>query len=167
MTKAELRSQARRGGGPVDLVPTLGDEPAWVSARTIAGYVAFGGEIPVDGPLEEARRRGVRVVLPTVTGTGIVLRLDTARAPGWRNIPEPTGALVAPEEVDFFLVPGVAFDALGGRLGRGGGHYDRLLHETRAVLVGVAWWCQVVPMVPVEAHDVRMHRVLTERGWIR
>ncbi|MCA9516375.1 MAG: hypothetical protein KC635_15645 [Myxococcales bacterium] len=72
----------------------------------------------------------------------------------------PLAALAA------LVVPGLAFDAAGGRLGQGGGFYDRLLGglATRPRLVGLAFAAQVVPSVPREAHDVLMDTVVTEGG---
>jgi 5-formyltetrahydrofolate cyclo-ligase len=64
------------------------------------------------------------------------------------------------------LVPGVAFDLHGGRLGRGKGYYDRLLKELRGTTCGVAFDQQVVEAIPVEPHDVRLDHVLTPTRWI-
>jgi 5-formyltetrahydrofolate cyclo-ligase len=65
--------------------------------------------------------------------------------------------------VDLALVPGLAFDASGRRLGHGGGHFDRLLARTAGLRAGVAFEVQMVRRVPVDAHDVNMDAVITDK----
>ncbi len=74
-----------------------------------------------------------------------------------------------PEEVEIAVVPGVAFDVVGGRLGQGGGHYDRLLGflDVDCDRVGFCFSCQVVPFVPCEEHDEPVDLVVTERALYR
>ena len=88
-------------------------------------------------------------------------------APGRWSVPEPAAPRwVAAEDVDLALVPGLAFDAAGGRLGHGGGYYDRLLARAEpriACRAGIAWACQIVDRVPTGPHDVRMDWVVTEK----
>ena len=96
------------------------------------------------------------------TGQDIVL--DTA--PGYRGIPEPAAELprVAIEDVDWVLVPGVAFDIHGRRLGYGGGYYDRLLALLRPGVLRVAgaFDLQVVAQVPAAPHDLIVDVIVTE-----
>ena len=83
------------------------------------------------------------------------------------GVPEPIPKFrewVEPEALDLVLVPGVAFDRKGGRLGFGKGYYDRFLSKTSALRMGVAFSAQVIPDVPTEPHDVPMHTLLTENG---
>jgi 5-formyltetrahydrofolate cyclo-ligase len=92
-------------------------------------------------------------------------------APGMLGILEPPEDLrrrpekrIDAERLDLVMVPGAAFDARGGRIGRGKGYYDRLLRRTRpdALRVGVAFQCQIFPGVPMQEHDVFMDKVITE-----
>lgn len=78
-------------------------------------------------------------------------------------------AVVPAAEVDVVIVPGLAFDATGARLGRGAGFYDRFLARlsARTVTIGVAFSVQVVPRVPIETHDVRVRFVATGEGVVR
>lgn len=69
------------------------------------------------------------------------------------------------EELPLLIVPGLAFDPQGGRLGMGGGWYDRYMKQARCA-IGVAFDCQIVPEVPLETHDVHVDGVVSERCWI-
>jgi 5-formyltetrahydrofolate cyclo-ligase len=87
--------------------------------------------------------------------------------PGYRGIPEPTGPVVDLAVIECAIVPGVAFDLDGGRLGRGGGHYDRLLAAlpTTCLRIGLAFSCQIVPRVPMDTHDQAVDVVVSDRAY--
>lgn len=142
----------------------------------VAGYLATPEEIDVSACLAIALRRGAEVWLP---------RLESARAgrmhfapaaePMRRNvygIPEPTHARrIGARWLQLVLVPLVAIDASGTRLGMGGGFYDRALAWRRLRrrwsgprLVGIAHSSQCVPLIPSLPHDIRLDALLTERG---
>ncbi|MBI9019876.1 MAG: 5-formyltetrahydrofolate cyclo-ligase [Verrucomicrobia bacterium] len=78
------------------------------------------------------------------------------------GIPEPANPIFAPEEIDLILVPGVAFDHSGNRIGRGGGFYDRLLPQYRAVRAGICFGFQCLERIPAEPHDCKMNLIVTE-----
>jgi len=86
---------------------------------------------------------------------------------GLHGIREPRAECppVALNQLDLLLVPGLAFDLRGHRLGRGKGVFDRLLAAASGVRVGVAFDCQIVEAVPVEPHDARVDFVLTPTRW--
>ena len=86
--------------------------------------------------------------------------------PGAFQIPEPGCGtpVLPPEAFDLAIVPAVAFDREGYRLGRGGGYYDRYLEQTNCVKAGLCFESFLLPSVPHEAHDVRMDRIFTEEG---
>jgi 5-formyltetrahydrofolate cyclo-ligase len=143
-------------------------------ARTVASYSAVGYEVPTDGLRHALEDRGVRVALPRVAEGALVLHQiapGQTPSPGYRGIPEPDAdhPRVSPEEIDLFVVPGVLFDRLGNRLGRGGGHYDRLLAAARpdANRVGLCYADHVVDSVPVEPWDAPVDVVVTDREVIR
>lgn len=121
------------------------------------------------GPLRE---RGIRTLFPRVRGPELELvaasDLMTLEL-GYRGVREPSGPRIDPGVVDVAVVPGVAFDPHGGRLGHGGGHYDRLLARLPepCLRVGVCFACQVVPRVPRAAHDEPVDVVITERARYR
>jgi 5-formyltetrahydrofolate cyclo-ligase len=83
------------------------------------------------------------------------------------QIEEPTGdAVTDPAEIEVIVVPAVAFDRKGNRLGRGKGFYDRLLSTTRATTIGVGYDFQVFDELPVEEHDIPMDMVITQNNVI-
>jgi 5-formyltetrahydrofolate cyclo-ligase len=124
--------------------------------------------------LSEAIATGKAAALPAfVPGTSVYTArriLDPTRdlVPGKFGIREP--ALSCPEvalnRLDLVLVPGIAFDVSGGRLGRGKGFYDRLLPAVNGLKCGVAFDEQIVDAVPVGPMDVRLNCILTPTRWI-
>jgi 5-formyltetrahydrofolate cyclo-ligase len=143
--------------------------PELRSVRTVLLYAATPVEADPAALIEPLRGRGVRLLYPRVRGDelDLVAAADLAALEhGFRGIREPVGPRVDPEAVDVALVPGVAFDPCGGRLGHGGGHYDRLLGQLRddGVRIGVCFACQVVPRVPLEDHDEAVDLVVTEHA---
>ncbi len=153
----------------------LEDDPAFRAARTIFSYLALASE-PDLVPLVAAHPEK-RWAFPRVTQEDRLVFHEMADPreglAGPHLIVEPDPEKhpeVAPEKADLILVPGVGFDpATGARLGRGKGHYDRFLasalaHGKPPRLVGVAFSTQLAGLVE-EAHDIPMHRILTDAGW--
>lgn len=145
----------------------------WMSARlpgTVAAYLAMEDEVPVE-PLF-ARLPGWRWVLPRVEEDGS-LTLRDREAPRERHRwgmeqPVDRGPAIPVHEVDLILVPGLAFDRSGRRLGRGKGYYDRLLAGRRrdCLAVGVTVGSRLVELVPTEDHDLRVDLLVTDEGVI-
>ena len=154
----------------------LRSEP-WNRSGCVALYIAVRGETDAAPLLQNAWESGKTVLLPVCSPeTKGVMRLrpcpgPEALRPGLYGIPEPVvdenGAPAPPP--DLVIVPGVAFTDRGGRLGQGGGYYDRLLaapEHARAFRMGLAYGFQLLPALPVEAWDCAMHAVATEKGII-
>jgi 5-formyltetrahydrofolate cyclo-ligase len=152
-----------------DRAPSL---PGLDGAATVLLYApAFPEEIDTRPLLLAALATGKRLVLPRVDRRAQRLRLyriddpDRDLAPGTLGIPEPwpDRPELAPAEVDWVLVPGLAFDARGYRLGRGAGHYDRLLPTLRpdAPRWALALTLQLVAALPTEPHDQPLDGLLT------
>jgi 5-formyltetrahydrofolate cyclo-ligase len=146
--------------------------PGFAEAETVLLYVtAFPEEIATGPMLDQALARGKRLVCPRVDRVERRLRLfqidDPKRdlTPGTLGIPEPRTDCpeVEPGVVDWALVPGLAFDAQGYRVGRGAGHYDRLLPTLRpdAPRWALILDCQWVEDLPVEPHDVPVDGVVS------
>lgn len=148
--------------------------PQYQLARTIMWYLDTRSEVRTRPSLAQALTREKRIIVPYCQGSELGLySLKTIEecAPGAWQIPEPAMHLredldkrVMPQELDFILVPGVAFDRTGGRLGNGYGYYDRLLAQVRSdtLLVGISFESQVLEALPLAPHDIRMDRVITE-----
>ncbi|HSC23284.1 MAG TPA: 5-formyltetrahydrofolate cyclo-ligase [Casimicrobiaceae bacterium] len=151
----------------------IGEDALFVRAQTVLLTLPFRSEWNALRVVERALASGKIVAAPRVDAATRMLRAyrieDPARdvETGYRGIPEPraTGAEIALASVDWVLVPGVAFDARGHRLGYGGGFYDRLLPivpQTAARVAG-AFEMQVVERVPTAPHDVAVDMIVTER----
>lgn len=145
----------------------------WLSARlpgTVSAFLAMPGEVDVS-PLF-TRLPGWRWVLPRVEQDGSMTfrDRDLPRETHRFGMEQPTGsgASIPIHEIDVFLTPGLAFDRSGGRLGKGGGFYDRVLVEMRsdALAVGVTVTRRVVDEVPMRSHDRPVDLVATEEGVI-
>ena len=133
--------------------------------------MASGSELSLDDFARTWLQLGGTLVCPRVTGQGhMSLRRLCAfeeLEPGFRGLLEPpTASDEFPcEALDLLLVPGLAFDRHGGRLGQGGGYYDRLLATGRPKqILGIAFSAQIIPQVPMSTYDVRVDGVLTEAG---
>lgn len=162
MTKQELRLQMREafklhkdenGAEIWDRIEAL---PEFTGAHTILIYMALPDEVPTQGFID--RWNGTkRFVIPQVRGLDLGLKeYDPERlAPGYRDISEPTDEAldVRPEEIDLALIPGVAFDRKGHRMGRGKGFYDRFLPALHCPTVAVCQRWRIVESVPTDPWD--------------
>ncbi len=140
--------------------------PCIVSARTILMYCSLPDEVDTHDALDRLVEMGKCVLLPQVTGRdSMCLRVYRGRndlREGAFHISEPQGPVfTAYDEVDVAVVPGVAFDRNGHRLGRGRGYYDRLLPQLlHTYKIGVCFDFQKVDEVPTGPYDVVMDEVL-------
>lgn len=137
----------------------------------LGAYVAVGGEISVAPTVGQARALGWEIAWPRVQEDAPLSfhPADEARlAPGHRGIPEPP-ANTPPTRPDLLLVPLVAADLAGNRLGQGGGHYDRTLAVARShgpiLAIGVCWDVQIVDSLPIEAWDQPLDAIATPTGF--
>ena len=148
---------------------------AYRRSRVVMAYVSFGSEFQTGDVIRHALDAGKTLVLPRINRATRALEMYEVREPardlepGVWGILEPGPdrcARVELDIVDVVLVPGLAFDARGRRLGYGGGYYDRLLGglAARPPLVAGAFEAQMVGAVPIGAHEVPMDIVVTEGG---
>lgn len=148
--------------------------PEYQSAGTVLYYVDVRSEVRTRDYLRTALGHHKRIVIPYCVADALELFLLTSMdqlAVGMYRILEPRTELrslgaskVRVEELDLIVVPGVAFDREGGRLGHGKGYYDKLLEHARpdTPLIALAFECQLFPHIPMQSHDVYMDRVVTE-----
>ena len=140
---------------------------------TVMVYMALPQEVQTTRIIAQARLWQKRVAVPVVHGNSLAaveLPDDPAQLRRGRfGILEPYGTqvVIPPEEIGYIIVPGVAFDPRGGRLGFGKGYYDRFLSRLPATTYrcGLAFGIQVVPCVPQTSHDICMHGIVTEQGF--
>lgn len=143
--------------------------PEVASARVVAAYAGTGTELPTLPLLDALAGRGVTVLLPVLLPDDALAwgRYDGALVAGRRGLLKPPVADAALASADVVVAPGVAYDAAGGRLGRGGGSYDRALAGVTVPVVGIALDTEVVDEVPVEEHDRRVDVVVTPTRVLR
>lgn len=180
--RSELRAARRAldpAAGMARAAAVLGfatSDAALRRAEALAGYVAVDGELDVGPLLSHFARAGVQILLPRVSASGPLELVASdpgaipAALPGQIHRPAgPPAKLAQLPPSGVILAPCVAADRSGTRLGRGGGHYDRLLpllQERGWHCVAVSHTEQVCDQLPHEPHDVRLERILTESGWI-
>ena len=177
MTKRELRQRIRtqkRRLSATELAVMSEDIcskvlalASWQEAGTLLLYYPLPDEVDVRLLIKDAFESGKKVLLPVVKGDELELHLYEGEASlkeGAFGIMEPTGPLFAPihyDEIELAIIPGMAFDSAGHRLGRGKGYYDRLLPNLRdAKLIGVCFPFQFLEEVPAEAHDISVCKVI-------
>lgn len=147
----------------VQLWAELAELPQYTDATVVMAFAALATEPDTDGLHARLARDGKRLLLPRVEPAGLVAvpAAATTRR-GAFGIVEPLGDPVDPSTIDLVVVPGVAFTTDGWRLGHGKAYYDRFLPTApQAFTVGACFAEQLVDELPVQAHDVRLHRVLS------
>lgn len=141
----------------------------FVAGSIITLYAAKGSEVATARIDAAARALGLVVAYPRVIGRARALAfhavaLDQLSDARW-GLREPSAdaAMVALEDISAFVVPGLAFDRAGGRIGWGQGHYDATFAAApNALRIGLAYECQLVDSVAREPHDVALHFIITE-----
>lgn len=149
--------------GSETIVSRIAGLPEWKAAGTVLAYSPLPGEVDLRSLF---KADGKRIALPLVEGDHLRLKeySEGSMVPGYAGILEPPADApeIDPSEIDLAFIPGVAFDAEGGRLGRGKGYYDRLLPLLDCPLVGVAFSWQMVDKVPTDPWDAKMDMVVTD-----
>ena len=178
-----LENSAKRMGGQIAALP------AFREAEYVMLYHSFKNEAGTLPLIQYCLNTNKKVVLPLVVKTSApegeavagdsILELQAyqipgldALKPGSMVIMEPDPLLCAPVDpamIDLIVVPGVAFDAVGGRIGYGKGCYDRFLPQLLddVPVIGLAYDFQVLPRVPQNADDIRMDLIVTEKGILK
>lgn len=160
---AAYRTEADRAMAQIALEWSL-----WRQAGSVFLYCSVGSEAGTAGLIAAALMQGKKVYLPRCVRRGemklIRLRNEAELRAGRYGIPEPAGN----EEIcgipDLCIVPGLAFDASGARLGYGGGYYDRYLAAAKPVAAALAYPCQMAARLPVCGHDVPVNYIITPAG---
>ena len=163
-------SESERAAMAASLTKALLQFPAYPKARKIMAYLSLPGEADLDDFLRAALAEGKEIYVPVCLPdfqmeAGRLLDTEQfAKGPyGLRDLP-PGYESARPEDLDLLLVPAVAVDISGHRLGRGAGYYDRFLSRvSQEKRVAVVWDFQLTETVPAEAHDLSVGAVITEK----
>lgn len=185
MDKSQLRKEISQKRRTLDddfvkaasetIVGTLKNLSELRSANIVMSYMPHGKEVdinPLNGwILDQGKILCLpRVISPTEMEARIVTSLKHGLSNGSFGIMEPTAdnQLIENSKIDIVLVPGLAFDKTGNRMGHGAGYYDRFLSNCpkRTLFVGVAYWFQVFDSIPSDLYDVRVHKIVTEKHTI-
>ncbi len=186
MLKSRLRTEVRQRRQAIDLTARRSLDQAInqtvlelvekSGSVSVSAFLPFDGEPDVRPALEILSQRGVQIVLPVIIDAPTAPRLQfrswhpAARlGRNFFGIEEPDeGEVVLPQDLDLVLLPLVAWDECGHRLGMGAGYYDRALaavaDRSCPLRVGIAYEVQKVPQLPADPWDVRLHQVITENG---
>jgi 5-formyltetrahydrofolate cyclo-ligase len=141
---------------------------AFNDARSIALYKAIAGEVDLETLFSACWDLGKRTAIPVFNAALNAYELahiepETRYITGHYGIREPANPSMRPQEpVDLIIVPGVAFDTKGNRLGRGGGYYDRILAGFLGIKAAAAFEFQLFPDIPHEAGDIPVDCIVTE-----
>ena len=164
LSRGERRRRSRR------IQQKLARRAYFREAATILFYASLPEEVDTWALMREALRQGKRVLIPKVRGRQLVpaevKRLSTGLKRGAYGIREPQVRIqtVRPSDIDLVIVPGLAFDGKGRRLGRGKGYYDRFLKKLRGRtrVVGLAFRFQRLRRIPVGTEDVSVNEVVCD-----
>ena len=179
MTREEIRSEVRKRRRALSAIQTVEMSlricekivmlPEYIRARRVMCYAAMPDEVHTQGILWAIRRSGRELYLPVTRPKGwmdaVRVDGDTVFQPNDLGIETPvSGDALPPEQLDLVLVPGIAFDWNGNRLGFGKGYFDRFLARCRCPAIGLAYEAQLVDAIEAEAHDVPMNKIVTEKA---
>ena len=177
MDKATLRKEIRTAkkavpfydklNRSIPIMQQVAQLPQFVAATTVLLYWSMDDEVQTHDFVNQWYNHK-RILLPCIDGDQLLLRQFTgpqSLVPGPQfGIPEPVGPQFTDlDKIDLIIVPGVAFDRNGNRMGRGRGFYDRLLKTTpSAYKIGVAFNFQVFDSIPIDPFDIPIDKVITE-----
>jgi 5-formyltetrahydrofolate cyclo-ligase len=174
--QAHANRKAQENKEPLSeaICDTFMAQPEFVAANTVMVYIDVRTEVRTRQHLPKLLEGGKRIVVPYCVDGELELflleHMDELSI-GMYKILEPKEELrdapakrVDVKELDLIMVPGVAFDPNGARMGHGFGYYDKLLEHARSdtPLVALAFECQIFPEIPTHAHDVFMDKIITE-----
>ena len=172
---ANRNAQADKDGLSKIICDRFMSMPEYTAATTVMFYIDVRSEVRTRHALPDALKSGKRIIVPWCNDQGELELFHLTNmdelAIGMYKILEPKPELrrlpekvVQATDLDVVMVPGVAFDRRGGRMGHGKGYYDKLLQHARpaAPLVALAFECQLFPEIPVADHDIFMDDIITE-----
>lgn len=146
----------------------------WQQSHTVMLYLSFQNEVDTHAIYQQGWQESKTMLLPICAPSGGLMEMSsitsfsvlTPNCYGIDELPAALQQIIAPEEIDLCLIPGIAFDHTGNRLGFGAGYYDRYLPRLRPDVprVALAYECQLSPQtLPVDDYDLPMDYILTEK----
>ena len=177
MTKEQIREEIRNKRENISVIQAaelsarISEKalalPEYKNAQTVLGYASLIGEVRTEALNARVIADGKRLLLPKVVQNGRMEAVEvkdlSALRPGKMRIPEVENGVAAdPAGISLVFVPGIAFDKKGGRIGFGGGYYDKYLPGTKALRIALAFEMQIVEDTFTLAHDQRMDMLITE-----
>ena len=144
---------------------TLKHTSLFQSATHIAFYLSFGSEVVTDFMIDQSLAMGKKILVPKIIDDEFILVEFTdfnSLTKGNMGVREPESVRAFELQPDLIVVPGLAFDKTGHRLGYGKGHYDRFLKHQKGKTIGVAFKEQIVEQLPKEKHDIKLDDVITD-----
>jgi 5-formyltetrahydrofolate cyclo-ligase len=132
--------------------------------KRIACYLSFGSEPVTDSFIKSAKANGIEIACPRVTQDGqmVMAALEEEAMPSKLGFREPNGEIVQAKDLDLIIVPALAIDYQGQRLGRGAGYFDRYLQNYSGPKVALVYDAEFLPEVPSLSHDAPVTRVITQ-----
>lgn len=173
IARRDALPEPERGAASRSIADRVAGLPEARDAAAVMAFWSFGSEVDTAPLIEQFVAEGKTVALPRIEGSEVI---SVAFVPGAATTGTSFGAMepaegrvLDPAELDLVVVPGVAFDRSGNRVGYGAGYYDRFLPRTRAGVpaVAIAFAMQVVPEVPAGRTDRRVDAIVTEAEIIR
>jgi 5-formyltetrahydrofolate cyclo-ligase len=173
-SQVKALSPEKREADAASAMKLLENQAAWRDAKSILFFAPLSDEPDIWPLAQSALVAGKTVALPRFSpqaSTYVICQIRDFASDiglGHFGIREPAESCISNLTIplDLVLVPGVAFDLHGRRLGRGKGYYDQLLATVRGTTCGVAFDEQIVPEIPIEPHDIAMNCILTPTRWI-
>ena len=169
LSKRAAVSQAERDRISHELITKFMATEIYQSARIIMAYASTPDELQLDELFAACLAEGKTLAIPLIVGKGVmqavkVPSLDALEVGEFNilTVKRELRKIIDPAQIDCVIVPGLAFDVSGGRLGMGGGYYDRFLPlAVNAVKIALAYDFQLVDSLPLESHDSKVDFVLT------
>jgi 5-formyltetrahydrofolate cyclo-ligase len=177
LARRDALTEKERKAKSAQIMDRLFDFANFLEARVVLFYMNTKSEVGTVDMITRAMAAEKSIVLPCVDKkekqliTYKVDDLEQDLEPGYGKIPEPTAQRCKQmpfEHIDLAIIPGIAFDERGGRIGHGTGFYDRLIPKLEITTrkVGLAFECQIVPQIPMEPHDRYIDIIITEKRTI-
>ncbi|HAJ32233.1 MAG TPA: 5-formyltetrahydrofolate cyclo-ligase [Candidatus Atribacteria bacterium] len=152
----------------------LADTVEYRNSRNIMFYAATRSEVQTEEMIKTSMRMGKNIFIPIILSDCInlaaskIFDFDTELEKGKKGILEPKKEyyrLFPPENIDLIIIPGVAFDLSGNRIGRGFGYYDNFLRKihTSTKIIALAFEMQIVKKIPNDKNDIPVHKIITEK----